>query len=91
MEYFQIHYNNRTLTRLSLSNAAIDIFGLGTTLHQDPIIAASAQLHALEQISWYCIAYLGYYVHVEADKNYKIKNCVDSEKTNAELYKRFNK
>lgn len=30
-------------------------------------------------------------MHVETDKIYKIKNCIDSEKTNAELYKRFSK
>lgn len=35
--------------------------------------------------------YVGFFIHVETDRVYKLKNCVDSEKTNADLYKKFSK
>lgn len=34
---------------------------------------------------------VGYYVHVELDRLYKLKNCVDALRSNSELYKKFSK
>lgn len=62
-----------------------------SSLHQNPIGIIFIFAHIHKQISRYTPYNIGYFVHIETDKLYKIKNCTDSDKTNAELYKRFSK